>query len=175
LANARRGRERPLAANDRRAAGPGARPELARLFDETVRLYLQLNAKATAIYRRGELSGPRRTVLMTIARSGPRTVAQVARDRSEARQRVQPLVNALIAEGLLASTVNPAHKRAPLVALTARGEAFVREIAQHESRLRARLKLTVPKTDLVRAADTLKAVREVLEASESPELPGDGR
>jgi len=112
---------------------------------------------------------------MTIARSGPRTVAQVARDRFEARQRVQPLVNALIAEGLLVTTINPAHKRAPLVSLTARGETFVREIAEHESTLRARLKLTMPKTDLVRAADTLQAVREVLESADSPNLPRGGR
>ena len=175
MAESRRGRQRPSTAADARTGQQEARPELARLFDETVRLYLQLKAQATAIYRRGDVSGPRRTILMTIARSGPRTVAQVARDRSEARQRVQPLVNALIAEGLLASTVNPAHKRAPLVSLTVRGEAFVRAIIQHESRLRARLKLNVPKADLVRAADTLQAVREVLETAESPELPDNSR
>jgi DNA-binding MarR family transcriptional regulator len=134
-----------------------------------------LKSSAAAIYGRGELSGPRRTILTAIARTGPQTVAQVARDRSEARQRVQPLVNALVEEGLLSSTANPAHKRAPLVSLTARGEAIVGDIIERESYLRARLKLNVPKSELLRAADTLKAVREVLESTESRDLLSSGR
>lgn len=146
------------------APGMGMRPELAILFEETVRLYLRLKADAARLYRQGALSGPRRTILVAIARSGPRTVAQVARERFEARQRVQPLVNALLADGLLESRPNPAHKRAPLVALTARGEAMVRTITERESGLRARLKLRIPSADLARAAQTLRAVRQALDA-----------
>lgn len=150
-----------------RGAGMGRRPELATLFEETVRLYLRLTADAKALYRQGELSGPRRTILVAIARSGPRTVAQIARQRFEARQRVQPLVNALIADGLLEPRPNTAHKRAPLVALTGRGEEMVRTITERESSLRARLKLAIPPTELARAAGILRAVREAMDSPET--------
>jgi len=94
--------------------------ELALLFDETVALYLRLTATAAAIYGQGAISGPRRTVLVALARSGPQTVAQLARARAQSRQRLQPLVNHLVREGLLELAENPAHARSPLVVLRPR-------------------------------------------------------
>ena len=99
---------------------PEARPELARLFEEAVRFYLCLNHIAAVMHRHGERSGARRTVLVTLARTGPATVAQIARARHEARQRIQPLVNALVKDGILEYDTNPAHKRSPLVRLTSK-------------------------------------------------------
>src|SRR5919109_832728 len=112
---------RPMRKSRREAAAkvvgrsrPG-RQELGELFDEAVALYLRLTALAATMYHHGELSGPRRTLLMALARSGPRTVAHLARARAQSRQRLQPLVNALVDEGLLATEPNPLHKQSPLV------------------------------------------------------------
>jgi hypothetical protein len=70
------------------------RPELASLFDETVALYLRLSAVSGSIDRRGDLSGPRRTLVLIMARTGPQTVAALGRIRSQSRQRIQLLVDA---------------------------------------------------------------------------------
>ena len=140
-----------------------SRPELARLFEEVVRFYLTLNHIAAVMHRHGERSGARRTLLVTLARTGPATVAQIARARHEARQRIQPLVNALVKEKILEYTPNPAHKRSPFVKLTAKGNAAVRHIADVEARERSRLTLDVPAQALTAASNTLQRVRTALE------------
>jgi DNA-binding MarR family transcriptional regulator len=140
-----------------------AKVELARLFEEVVRFYLSLTHTATLMYGRGELSGPRRTLLVMLSRTGPLTVAQIARARREARQRVQPLVNGLVREGALTYRVNPAHKRSPLVRLTPKGEEVVEHIIDLENTLRSRLKLDVSRAEMTAATDVLRRVRAALE------------
>lgn len=139
------------------------RPELGELFDEAVALYLRLTALAATMYHRGELSGPRRTVLRALARSGPRTVAHLARARAQSRQRLQPLVNGLIDEGLVSTQPNPMHKQSPFVVLTARGQKVAREIGEYEGRLREELQLTSSRRRVVQAVHVLRDVRQALE------------
>ncbi len=127
------------------------------------------------MYRHGQLSGPRRTLLVTLSRTGPLTVAQIARGRREPRQRVQPLVNALVREGALAYVANPAHKRSPLVKLTPRGEKTVRHIVELESTLRARLKIDVPGQAMTAAADVLRRVRALLEHPDTLQMIAEER
>src|SRR5687767_9467187 len=118
-----------------RMAGPSAHSrQLAQLFDETVRLYLRLSALSTRIHGGGQLSGPRRTVLVGLARSGAQTVAQMARARAQSRQRFQPLVNALLRDRLVRAVPNAAHKQSPLIELTPRGRREVARIHAVESR-----------------------------------------
>jgi DNA-binding MarR family transcriptional regulator len=145
------------------ATRPDTNDALARLFDETVALYHRLAADAAAIHRFGSLSGPRRTVLIGLSRSGPQTVAQMARVRAQSRQRFQPLVNALLDDGLVAARTNPSHKQSPLIALTARGERAVKQIIETERTLRARVKLAASPQSVMRAAAVLRGVREALE------------
>jgi DNA-binding MarR family transcriptional regulator len=140
---------------------PGA--ELATLFDETVALYHQLSAAASSIHGFGAVSGPRRTILMALARSGPQTVAHMARARAQSRQRFQPLVNGLIADRLAGARPNPMHKRSPLIALTARGEKAATRIEETEGILRAQLKLTSSRRSVARAAAVLHDVRAAME------------
>jgi DNA-binding MarR family transcriptional regulator len=139
------------------------RPELGELFDEAVTLYLRLTAIAATMYRRGQLSGPRRTLLRVLARSGPRTVAHLARARAQSRQRLQPLVNALIDEGLLGTQPNPWHKQSPLVLLTSRGQRLAQEIAEREGLLREKLVLASSRRRVVQAVEVLRDVHEALE------------
>ena len=96
---------------------------------------------------------------MALARSGPQTVAQMARTRAQSRQRLQPLVNALVREGLLERVENPAHRRSPLVILTPRGRRALRQIVEIEDELRARLRLKSSARRLAAAAAVLRDVR----------------
>ena len=137
--------------------------ELSELFDENVRFYLRLSAVAARMHGEGPLSGPRRTVLVNLHRSGPRTVAQMAREREQSRQRFQPLVNALIADGLLEAVPNAAHKQSPLIALTAKGRRAVRRIHEVEQAWRPRLDVAIPKARLAVATRVLRDVRGGLE------------
>ena len=137
--------------------------QLGEFFDESVRVYLRLSALAVKMHGKGPLSGPRRTVLLGLARSGPRTVAQMAREREQSRQRFQPLVNALIADGLLAAVPNPAHRQSPLIALTAKGERAVQRIQQIEVEWRPRLHVHVSTLRLKDTVDVMQLIRTELE------------
>jgi DNA-binding MarR family transcriptional regulator len=133
------------------------------LFDENVRFYLRLSALAVKMHGKGPLSGPRRTVLIGLARGGPRTVAQLARERAQSRQRFQPLVNALIADGLLRAVPNPAHKHSPLIKLTRKGERAVQRIQEIEVAWRPRLNVQVSTSQLKGTLTVMRRIRAELE------------
>jgi DNA-binding MarR family transcriptional regulator len=137
--------------------------ELGELFDESVRFYLRLSALAAKMHGKGPLSGPRRTVLLGVARGGPRTVAQMAREREQSRQRFQPLVNALIADGLVQAVPNPAHRQSPLIALTPKGERAVQRIQEIEVEWRPRLNVNVSTLRLKEAHEVMQLIRAELE------------
>lgn len=147
----------------RKATRESKSDQVARLFEENVLLYLRLNAWAARFYGKGQLSGPRRTVLVSLASSGPQTVAQMARRRSQSRQRFQPLVDALVADGLLQASPNPAHRQSPLIELTARGRKMVDRIHRIEGMWRSRLKLTHPVRQISQTVEVVRAVRLQLE------------
>jgi DNA-binding MarR family transcriptional regulator len=90
-------------------------------------------------FRRGRLSGPRRTILSALA-AGPQTVVHLARQRSQSRQRLPPLINALVRDGLMKSVPNPLNQRSPLMALTPEGQRQERNMIAREAAMRARLK-----------------------------------
>jgi DNA-binding MarR family transcriptional regulator len=153
---------------DRGRIHGGGRPpdqahELRVLFDECVLLYLRLTALAAQIHRKGPLSGPRRTVLVSLAESGPQTVAQMARRRAQSRQRFQPLVNALMADGLLEAVPNAAHKQSPLIVLTPRGRKTVERIHKIEQAGRAALKINATPAKIAESVAVLREVRQALE------------
>jgi hypothetical protein len=76
---------------------------------------------------------------------------------------LQPLLNALIGEGLLVTQANPLHRQSPLVLLTPRGQQRARQIAEHEGALRERLRLASSRRRIVDAVDVLRDVRQALE------------
>ena len=154
---------RPRAANAGDGHGDEWWRELSELFDESVRFYQRLSALAAKMHGEGPLSGPRRTVLVSLHRSGPRTVAQLAREREQSRQRFQPLVNALIADGLLQAVPNAAHEQSALIVLTAKGRRTVRRIHAIEKAWRPRLEVPIAKARLAAATRVLRGVRGELE------------
>lgn len=100
-----------------------------------------------------------------LARYGAQTVPELARARSVTRQNVQPVVDALLAEGLVALADNPAHARSLLVAITARGERLVRRWDEADARVLAAVGRGLSAADLEITARTLRAVRERFETS----------
>lgn len=142
---------------------PAQQDGLSGLFDEVVALYHGLTRSAALIHGRGPLSGPRRTVLITLQRMGPQTVSGLARTRHESRQRLQPLVNTLLAGGLVEASANPLHKKAPLIALTRKGQRTVEAIVKREAMLRSGLRFDVSAARIRNAATLIATVRAGLE------------
>lgn len=145
---------------------------LAMLFDATVTLYLKLSALSTKLHGGGPLSGPRRTVLVGLSRTGPQTVAHMARIRAQSRQRFQPLVNALIRDGLVQAIPNPAHKLSYLIELTPRGRRAVAHIHAVEGASRARVGTTLSRHSLARSVGVLRAVTADIERELAALDPG---
>jgi DNA-binding MarR family transcriptional regulator len=145
---------------ERKAIEPGA---VVALIDESVLLFRRLRGVAAEVHGRGALSAGRRYLLKDLSRHGPRTVPQLARARSVTRQHVQALVNPLVERGYLELTDNPAHKRSPLVRLTASGRGSVEEMNRRETGLWKGLEPGVSAAELRTAATALRAVRYALE------------
>jgi DNA-binding MarR family transcriptional regulator len=66
--------------------------------------------------------------LLAAVEDTPKTVAQIARAWSLARQSVQRVADLLERDGLIAYEDNPAHRRASLVRLTPKGRSALRRI-----------------------------------------------
>jgi DNA-binding MarR family transcriptional regulator len=67
-------------------------------------------------------------MLRSLKLEGAQTVPQIARSRPVSRQHIQKLAAEMIAEGVIESVDNPAHRRSKLLRLTTKGEAVFQEI-----------------------------------------------
>jgi DNA-binding MarR family transcriptional regulator len=154
--------QRRTEATDRQE-GRDELPAIAALCEENVRFYLKMSELAAKIHRQGPLSGPRRTILVGLAQSGPRTVAQMARDRGQARQRIQPIVNSLVNDGFLQVAPNTAHKTSPLIVVTSTGRREVARIHRVELAWRSRIRVRLAKAAVTDAVNVLRTVRLEME------------
>ncbi len=101
------------------------------------------------------------SVLAELARSGPRTVPQMARSRSVSRQHIRTVVNKLEAGELVEAVPNPAHKRSSLVRVTTKGRRLLHEMEHRGQELLRRLPVAVSKKELRITAATLRSLGEL--------------
>jgi DNA-binding MarR family transcriptional regulator len=106
---------------------------VAQLAVRVLRLEGLLTAAGDALAAPTGQSSARWRVLAAVE-DAPRTVAQIARAWSLARQSVQRVADLLARDGLVAYEENPEHRRAKLVRLTAKGEATLHEIQAAQRR-----------------------------------------
>lgn len=105
------------------------------------------------------LSSARWKVLGALALGGsPLTVPQIAREMGQTRQNVQRLADVMVGDGLLEYRENPQHKRAKLVALTARGKATYRELEKKQIPWASSCTRDLTKKELQTAADLLARI-----------------
>ena len=139
---------------------------LLRLFDEIPPLFHRLRAVAGEVHGQSVSTAGRRGILRSLDRLGPQTVPQMARARTVSRQHIQVLVNGLLKDGLLTTEENPAHRKSPLVRLTAKGKQRLLASEERESQLLAQAKFGLPAKEIDRAAEALRSLRELLENEE---------
>ncbi len=139
------------------------RDDLSAVVDECIVLADRLVWVAEHIHGEEGRRAARRGILRGLARYGPQSVPALARARSVTRQNVQPVIDALLREGLVAAAGNPRHRRSPLFSITARGTALVQRMDDNDARVLAAVAAGLSTTDLATTSRTLRHVRERFE------------
>lgn len=136
---------------------------LIELFDETAALFHRLKMAVEQVHGQDEMTAGRRGVMRSLARHGPLTVPQLARQRPVSRQHIQAVVDGLLESGLVEAEANSAHKRSPLIVLTEAGRKLLERMAARERRLLAGIDWPVNERAVMAAARVLRQVRTQLE------------
>ena len=138
------------------------------MFTEVTALANQLRKTTGFVNRQDNSPQAGWSILRTLGRRGPQTVPDIARARALSRQNIQILVNRLEAQGYVAVTPNPAHKRSGLIGLTERGRRLQASVMERESATLEALLPHVSRPRLVPAARLLRQLRELLAAKGLP-------
>jgi DNA-binding MarR family transcriptional regulator len=149
----------------RRRAKPRAHGEVQTVVDETIALYRWLAWIAEELYGSDARGAARRWTLRRLHRDGPQTVPALARVRAVRRQTLQPIIDQLAAEHLVAIAPNPAHARSPLVMLTERGTTMVARLDRVDVAVLRAVGRGLAPRDLAITAATLRALRAGFESS----------
>ena len=136
------------------------------LMTASALLFFRMKVAAAELIGKGAGSSGRRSILKELARSGPRTVAHMARARPVARQHFQKIVNKLKLEGLVEFIPNPAHERSKLVRLTLKGHRFVEALTRREAKLIADLAADISMHDVQTATEVLRKLKDKFASGE---------
>lgn len=105
------------------------------------------------------------------AGNGLRSVAQLARHMSLTRQSVQRLVDWLVDSGYAVFVDNPDHQRAKLVKLTEKGVNTRRQLQIRQTTWANELGSRLTTTDLRTSLNTLRGLRQALDAEKPGRKP----
>jgi len=95
------------------------------IINEVLRVHGRVRPLFEEIERATGLSNMELAVLASVAEARePRTVSELGRSLGHPRQVIQRTTNELVTRGLITTQVNPFHKRAPVLALTAEGRSL---------------------------------------------------
>jgi DNA-binding MarR family transcriptional regulator len=98
------------------------------------------------------------------------SVAQISRKVGVTRQNVQRIADALEKIGMLSFTPNPAHQRAKLVRLSAKGARIVQELGARQVRWANRIASVASDSEIRTLLETMKKLAARL-GSERPRKP----
>jgi DNA-binding MarR family transcriptional regulator len=143
----------------------GERGELRAVVDETIALFHRLSWVADQIYGEQGHGVARRGILRGLVRYGPQSVPQLARARSVRRQTIQPIVDALVREGVVELIDNPAHMRSRLVQATAVGVEIVERMDRVDARVLRAVGSDIAPQDLEVTITTLRLLRSRFETT----------
>ncbi|MGZ3454499.1 MAG: MarR family winged helix-turn-helix transcriptional regulator [Polyangiales bacterium] len=147
----------------RRVPRPRERSPVQEVVDETIALFHWLAWVAEQLYGDEGRGAARRWTLRRLQRHGALTVPALARARAIRRQSLQPVVDALVADGLVELVENPAHARSRLVRITKQGEALVATLDRIDERVLRSVGRGLNERDLAITSATLRALRRGFE------------
>jgi DNA-binding MarR family transcriptional regulator len=144
-----------------------AREAFTELILEVFRLNGRLLSAGDALTRPVEQTSARWQVLGALDEQA-RTVADIGRRMGLTRQSVQRTTDLLEADGLVSYVDNPAHQRAKLAVLTARGRATLEAITTRQIEWANGIASRLGEDDLSHVVHTLRQVRAAVETSALP-------
>lgn len=136
--------------------------QLLTLLRQVRTCFNQLRSLAEQLHHDLGVTPSMRAVMEDLAARGQQTVPDIARLKGVSRQHVQTIMNALEAAGLVAASVNPAHKRSPLFNLTDAGSTTFAAIGEREAAPLQRLSAAVEPAALAQAEATLEYLNRKL-------------
>lgn len=146
--------------------------EITDLVLEVFRLNGRLIAAGDALVGRIGLTSARWQVLGAIAlQARPLPVVRIADAMGLARQSVQRIIDALAQDGMVVFRENPHHKRAKLVALTAKGQTLYRSAMRLQKPWAGKLAGRLDAAALATTLDVLKTLRVRLETARTGDRP----
>jgi DNA-binding MarR family transcriptional regulator len=144
-----------------------SRTEAGAAMMDVIWLAIQASFKLRAFGRRTGFISARGGVwglLRSLRLGGAQTVPALARSRPVSRQHIQMLADAMAADGLIAFKPNPAHKRSPLVTITAKGEQLYEALAKKLGAISDDLAADMDARKIAAAAETLKQLAGKIDA-----------
>ncbi len=123
----------------------------------------RLRALGDNLHESIEVTSAMRAVMESISDSGEQTVSDIARQKSVSRQHVQVLADQLAESGFINFKKNPTHKRASLLAFTAKGARTFSNIRKRESDVLCELARDLSEKDVATTLRMLLALEEKLD------------
>jgi DNA-binding MarR family transcriptional regulator len=149
----------------------------AKLFRQLTRAVFAAHASVLEYGDRANASfgqsSARWRVMFNIAQ-GKGTVAEIARETDYARQSVQRLADALVADGLASYAPDPSDRRRQIITLTATGSRLLAEMESEFDRWSKRLVRELGAETVTQAINDLHELKRVLDA-DANEFRADGR
>lgn len=136
--------------------------DLRQLIEGVRRSFWLLSALSGEALADLGLTAATRAILEHAAEHGPQSVPQIAAAKHVKRQSIQALVDQTVRLGLIRLADNPAHRRSPLVDLTASGRKIFAEVRRREARLMRAIVARLRKADLAAAAAVLGDLPAIL-------------
>ncbi|MBJ6726417.1 MarR family winged helix-turn-helix transcriptional regulator [Geomesophilobacter sediminis] len=133
-----------------------------KLILETFRLNGTLIAAGDQLVCDLGLTSARWQVLGGVCESSA-TVAEIARRMGLTRQNVQRIADCLAMDGFVATSANPAHRRAKLYSLTPHGRTVMEEVAHRQAEWANRIADGISSTQIVEAVSLMTALTKRLE------------
>lgn len=147
-------------------------PSVEALLGEVNAVAIRLNQLGRTPSSSGGLPAAAHGVLQLLARHGPQTVPQIARQRSTSRQNIQMLINRLAGQGFVELRSNPAHRRSGLVSLTGRGRAALSQGGEARATVLQAVASHISEPELAGTARVLTQLRQLLSAEETSGATG---
>jgi DNA-binding MarR family transcriptional regulator len=129
-------------------------PETYKLVLAVRAVFHRLALTADTANRDLGVNASQRGVLETLSQ-GARSVPSIARAKEVSRQHIQVIANGLIELGLVEAVENPAHRRSPLLSITAAGRRRFEKVRAREGRVLTALSRRLHARSLAHATKTL--------------------
>ena len=142
---------------------PSPEGDVLATINEVPKAFFRLAAIAETVFQDLDISAPERGVMRDLFIEGEATAPEIARRKPVTRQSIQPVLDGLVAKGLISASENPRHKRSMLYSLTQKGIEKCIALQQCELAAIRDMLNGMDSADFAAAANALKAMNARLD------------